>query len=294
MASTSKSISSLIPDIYTAVDNGIELTEDEKKELGAKLVDSVMQGLGKKEEQPKGLLRMSNFGTPCKRKLWYTVNMSEAAEKLNPWTRIKFTYGHLLEQVALLLTKKAGHKVNGEQDTVNYEGIKGHRDAVVDGVLIDVKSANARGMDKFRDHRLESDDPFGYLDQLGLYAAAGRDDPLVEVKREAGFLVIDKELGHLVLDRYKVKDITKEEIDATKDMLKQPDPPRRHYDPVKDGESGNYQLDMPCRYCDYKHVCWKDSNNGVGLRTFLYSNGPRWLTRVMREPNVKEITTSAA
>lgn len=286
MASTSKSISSLIPDIYTAVDNGIELTEDEKKELGAKLVDSVMQGLGKKEEQPKGLLRMSNFGTPCKRKLWYTVNMSEAAEKLNPWTKIKFTYGHLLEQLALLLTKKAGHKVEGEQDEVYFEGIKGHRDAVVDGVLIDVKSANARGMDKFRDHRLESDDPFGYLDQLGLYAAASHDDPLVEVKREVGFLVVDKELGHLVLDRYKVKDITKEEIDATKEMLRGEHPPRRHYDPVPDGKSGNYQLDMPCRYCDWKKECWSNTNNGQGLIEYIYSNGPKWFTKIVKEPRV--------
>lgn len=290
MASTSssfvKSISTLIPDIYTVVDKGIELDAGERSELGLKLVEAVMQGLGKKEEaSQKGRgLRMSNFGTPCKRKLWYIVNMSEVAEKLNPWTKIKFTYGHLLEQLALLLTKKAGHKVEGEQDEVYFEGIKGHRDAVVDGVLIDVKSANARGMDKFRDHRLESDDPFGYLDQLGLYAAAGRDDPLVEVKREAGFLVIDKELGHLVLDRYKVKDITKEEIDETKEMLRSDVPPRRHYDPIPDGKSGNYQLDMPCRYCDYKATCWP------GLRVFLYSNGPRFLTRVVREPEVKEIT----
>lgn len=279
-----KTINSLIPDIYEQVDKGLILTDEEKQELGVKLVDAVMQGLGKKEEQPKGLLRMSNFGTPCKRKLWYMVNMPEVAEKLMAWTRIKFTYGHLLEQLALLLTKKAGHEVVGEQDTLNYENIVGHRDGVIDGVLVDVKSANARGMDKFREHRLEQDDPFGYLDQLSLYSLASRNDESVVVKKEAAFLVVDKELGHIVLDKYKVKDITKEEIDATKEMLANPAPPRRHYDPIPDGKSGNYQLDMPCRYCDYKYQCWP------GLRAFLYSNGPRWLTRVTREPDVKEIT----
>ena len=288
-----KSINTLIPDIYEQVDKGLILTDEEKQELGTKLVDAVMQGLGKKEEQPKGLLRMSNFGTPCKRKLWYIVNMPEVAERLNPWTKIKFAYGHLLEAVVLLLTKKAGHEVTGEQDTLSTENIVGHRDAVIDGVLVDVKSANARGMDKFREHKLESDDPFGYLDQLALYSRASQSDPLVSVKKEAAFVAIDKELGHIVLDKYKVKDITKEEIDDTKRMLGSDTPPRRHYDPVPDGKSGNYQLDMPCRYCDYKHECWKDANGGKGLRSFIYSTGPRWFTRIVREPEVKEITNAA-
>lgn len=289
-----KTINTLIPDIYKTVDEGIVLTEDEKKELGSKLVDAVLQGLGKKEEQPKGVLRMSNFGTPCKRKLWYIVNMPEKAEKLMAWARIKFTYGHLLEQLALLLSRKAGHEVKGEQTTLEYKDIVGHRDGIIDGVLIDVKSANARGMDKFREHRLEQDDPFGYLDQLSLYSLASRADDDVVVKKEAGFLVIDKELGHLVLDKYKVKEISDEEIDETKKLLSSDTPPRRRYDPIQDGKSGNYQLDMPCRYCDYKYECWKDANGGKGLRAFLYSNGPRWLTRVAREPEVKEITPDAA
>lgn len=283
-----KHIGTLVEDIYTTIKKGVELKEEEKKELGSKLVDAVLQGLGKKEEQPKGQLRMSNFGTPCKRKLWYTINRPEAAEEIQPWTRFKFAYGHVLETIVLWLAKKSNHSVVGEQEKIEFNGIIGHRDAIIDGLTVDIKSANSRGMDKFKEHQLESNDPFGYLDQLSLYTKASTKDDRLMIKKEAAFLAVDKELGHLVLDKYKVKDITEEEIEATKEMLRQSEPPRRHYDPVKDGESGNYKLGMECRYCDHKWSCWP------GLRMFLYAEGPRWLTRVVREPNVKEITPTNA
>jgi len=284
-----KNINNLVPDIYKVVDEGIELTDLEKTELGKELVNAVMQGLGKREEQPKGLLRMSNYGTPCKRKLWYSVNFPELAERIAAHTRIKFTWGHLTEALALFLTKRTGHKVEGQQDELDVQGIKGHRDAVIDGVTVDVKSANSRGMQKFREHSLDRDDPFGYLKQLSLYTTAAKDDPRVSVKREAAFLAVDKELGHLVLDKYKVEEISAEEIQETKEMLEHNEPPRRHYTPEPDGSSGNLKLPIACAYCPYKKECWKQSNQGRGLRTFIYSTGPRWLTHVARAPNVPEV-----
>ena len=40
-----------------------------------------------------------------------------------------------------------------------------------------------------------------------------------------------------------------------------------------DGESGNRKLAIGCMYCDYKVDCWKDANDGKGLRKFDYKNG---------------------
>jgi CRISPR/Cas system-associated exonuclease Cas4 (RecB family) len=290
---TQTSLSNLVPDIYKTIDEGIELSTTERAELGEQLVSAVLQGLGKNEEQKGGELRMSNFGTPCERKLWYTVNKPEWAEKLEPWARFKFAYGHLLETVVLFLTKKAGHEVKGEQTELDFHGIKGHRDAIIDGVVVDVKSANSRGMGKFKDHALESDDPFAYLDQLSLYAAASKGDPNVAVTKEAAFLAVDKELGHIVLDKYKVKEIDEATIEAKKQMLSSSTPPRRAYLPQADGKSGNQKLGVACSYCPYKQQCWADANKGRGLRGFLYSNGPRWLTWVEREPEVSEISKEA-
>ena len=282
-----KNINNLVPDIYAVLDGKTKVTEGDTKELSELLASTISQKLSHGDQ--KGELRMSNFGTPCKRKLWYTVNLPGAAEPLQPWARFKFLYGDILETLVLWLAKKAGHKVEGEQDELVLEGIKGHRDAIIDGVTVDVKSANSRGMHKFKDHTLERDDPFGYLDQLSLYAHASRDDERVAVKREAAFLAVDKELGHLVLDKYKVKEITDEEIDDRKRMVSSDDPPRRHYTPESDGASGNTKLPVACSYCQFKKECWKNSNGGKGLMGYLYSTGPRWLTHVAREPNVPKL-----
>ena len=48
-------------------------------------------------------------------------------------------------------------------------------------------------------------------------------------------------------------------------------------------------IDVGCSYCAYKVDCWKDSNNGTGLRKFIYANGLRYLTQVAKKPDVPEI-----
>ncbi len=48
------------------------------------------------------------------------------------------------------------------------------------------------------------------------------------------------------------------------------------------------KLSVGCSYCAYKNDCWSDANDGHGLRKFIYSKGPRWLTKVVSEPNVPE------
>jgi len=59
---------------------------------------------------------------------------------------------------------------------------------------------------------------------------------------------------------------------------------------IADGSSGNMRLAVGCSFCDYKYDCWKDANGGKGIRTFNYSNGPKHLVQVGKEPNVPEVT----
>ena len=61
---------------------------------------------------------------------------------LAPSTRIKFLYGHILEDLLILLSRVAGHTVTEEQKQVDVEGIKGHQDCKIDGELVDCKSAS--------------------------------------------------------------------------------------------------------------------------------------------------------
>lgn len=281
---TTKSLTTLVKDIYTYLDGNAKIDPSRVKALGDSLAELITERLTNGNQKPE--LRISNFGSKCKRQLWYKIRSPADAEPLDGKARFKFLYGDLLEHIVLFLAEEAGHKVEGKQDTLDLHGIKGHRDGIIDGVLVDVKSANSRSFEKFKEHRLETDDPFGYLTQLNMYSAASKDDPLVEVKGEHAFVAVDKELGTIIVDKYKVdkeRDWASE-IDEVRGLLDSDEPPVRGYDPIPDGKSGNMQLPTPCRYCAFKHKCHP------GLRTFIYSTGPKYLTKVVRTPDVYEKT----
>jgi len=224
---------------------------------------------------------MSNIGSKCDRKLWYTVNEPNKAEPLPPEVRFKFAFGHILEELVLFLAKEAGHSVEGTQDTLTIAGVKGHRDAVVDGVLVDVKSASSYSFKKFEDGLTSDKDSFGYLDQLGAYLYASQDDPVVVHKDRAAFIAVDKTLGHITVDvqpnTYKNYDKV---VAEKKAVITQKEPPPRAFSDEPDGKSGNRKLGTECSYCAFKNNCWS------GLQTYIYSSGPRYLTRVVREPDV--------
>lgn len=240
---------------------------------------SLLKGADKRE----AYLRFSNMGSPCERKLWYEINSPEDKEELSADVLLKFLYGHLIEAFILLLAEVSGHSVQGTQDEASLFGIKGHRDAVIDGVVVDVKSTSSFSYKKFAEGRLADDDPFGYIPQLQGYLKAGEDDPLVLDKNRAAFLPVDKTLGHFCLDFHEKKDWDWEKIlDHKKEIISQPEPPERGFEPEPMGKSGNMQLGTFCSYCNFKEKCYPE------LRTFIYSSGPAFLTKVVKEPNVYE------
>jgi hypothetical protein len=225
---------------------------------------------------------MSNIGTKCRRRLWYRVNTPEAAEQLKASDRIKFLFGDLIEELAIFLAEISGHEVRGKQDELAINGVIGHRDAVIDNVVVDVKSASSRSFEKFENHLTRDTDSFGYIDQLGVYHSSSQDgvDPDV-----AAFLVIDKQLGKVTLDAHPRSEVNYEkEIEDIKSIVSAPNPPVRYYSDVPDGKSGNRKLCVECSYCEFKEKCWSN------LRTFYYASGPRYLTEVYREPKVESNT----
>ena len=280
-----KTIDTLVSDIEAVIKGKGGWTEAVNEYFMQTMGEFATRRFSPSSETRAKTLRMSNIGTPCKRKLWYYLNLPEHEQDLPANVHLKFAYGDLIENLLLALAKAAGHRVEGEQDEVVVDGIVGHRDAVIDGVTIDVKSASSASFKKFEKNELRVDDPFGYIQQLTGYVYGAKDDPLVTDKTGGAFLVMDKTLGHLVLDYY---DLTPElhlfpsRLIATKLMTGMKTEPHREFDPVPDGKSGNMKLTAPCTYCDYKWKCFP------GLRGFAYSNGPTWLTKVVRVPDVRE------
>lgn len=267
-----KKIETLVEDIYALFEKDIEIKEEDAAKFGETLGRMLVRRLSYTREAPS--LRLSNAGTPCHRKLWYTVNVPQLAEKLDAPTRIKFLLGDITEELVLFLARLAGHEVEREQEEVEVAGVKGHIDAVVDGELVDVKSASPYSFEKFKDGLTDETDGFGYRTQLGSYRTA------LQHKR-AHFLAVNKVLGHLHLATEEDDGRDYERlVDEARRTVQSPEPPPRGYDDVPDGKSGNRKLGLQCSYCAFKDTCWP------GLRTIPYANGPRFLTRVVKEPRV--------
>ena len=280
-----KTIKTLVKDIQTVLAHGVEINEDQGREFGNALAKIIIEKLSPSNRKPNDALRMSNLGAPD-RKLWYTVNEPEMAEPLDADTYLKFLIGDVYEAVLLFLARAAGHTVTHEQVEVEVNGIKGHPDALIDGELTDVKSASGFGMNKFKRNELVHNDPFNYIFQIKGYLGALQDDDALKVKDVGHFLVGDKSSGELVLDSYKLE-ASKAEVEAIverkKSIVALSDPPPRCYPSVPDGASGNMKLGTECSYCVFKKHCWPEA------RVFAYSNGPRYLTKVVRLPDVPEI-----
>ena len=280
-----KTINTLVEDMYNVVEGKGGWTDAIGSLMGEGIATVANQRFGKPQE-PRGYLSLSSIGSPCQRKLWYKINKTNEADKLTSNTLLKFFFGDMIEELALSIAVAAGHKVEGMQDRLDVHGIKGARDAVIDGMTVDVKSASPFAFKKFKEGNLRDDDPFGYISQLSSYVYAAKDDPLVTNKTAGAFLVIDKVNGHICLDVYDFEEELKtkeQEMLAAKEMVAGPIPEDRIPPVPQSKTSPNTKLDMTCSYCEFNKICWPE------VRTFIYSTGPLHLVDVVTEPRTIEV-----
>ena len=282
-----KKIETLVEDIYDLFNlTPIERDEKEVDQLIDKFGDMLKVHIKEfmySKPRDSGNLRLSAIGKP-NRQIWYDVNTEATEERLPPSTRIKFLYGYILEELLLLCASVAGHTVEAQQKEVSVEGVLGHQDAVIDGVLVDCKSASGFSFKKFESNTIAEDDPFGYIAQISAYSQANDID-------KAAFLVIDKSTGKICLTPVHSMEMINagKRVKFLKSIVSRDNIPDRCYAPVPDGKSGNYKLSIGCVYCRHKSMCWSDANQGKGIRTFKYSNGKRYLVQVAKTPDVEEI-----
>ena len=289
-----KDVSTLVDDIHTVLREGVEVTDDVVEGFAQSMAVMLKERLAPREKRV-GTLRMSAMGKPD-RQLWYEVNKKETALPLEQSAYMKFLIGDITEEVLIMLTKLSGHTVTGEQDELHLEGIKGHRDLVIDGMTVDTKSASPFGFVKFTEGLTREKDSFGYLDQINAYVEAAEDDPLVTIKDKGAFLVLQKVTGDITLD---IHDKTREmapQYEYQKQMVAG-DIPERCHEPVPDGytktnkdktktfiPNGNMKLNSFCGYCAFKHECHD------GIRTFQGAGYPKFFTKIVKEPKMAEVT----
>lgn len=269
-------------DIYSLFDpeSHHDINEDNLNAFGENLKQVLRDRLGKQEVRTSPL-RFSSLGRPD-RQVWFDAHPEPGTkEPMTPKTYLKFLYGDVIEQLLILLAKEAGHEVTDEQREVEIDGIKGHIDAIIDGTVVDVKSASPYGYKKFEERRVVEEDPFGYVDQLSGYSNVlnpGKPAAWLAQEKVSGDICISP-LSAIVIDHHKPE----ERIAHLKEVIGSETIPELCYQPVPDGKSGNLKLPTPCSYCAHKYRCHP------GLRTFIYSTGPRYLTTVVREPDVQEV-----
>ena len=283
-----KPLNTIVPDIYKILGDlskgePLPITEEALDLTMASMKEAILHWATPRKRDTNFTVRMSNVGKPS-RQMWFEKRDPNGRGDVDGATQIKFLYGHVLEEIVLMLVRMAGHSVTDEQKEVTVNGIVGHMDCKINGQVVDVKSASKFAFNKFMKGTLADDDPFGYLGQLAGYEKAEGTD-------EGGFLVINKESGELCM--YCPDDLDKPNIDtkinSLLNELKLDTPPEMCYNPTPDGKKGNMQLPKGCTWCKYKHECHKDANDGEGLRTFRYSTGYKYLTHVEAEPKVDEI-----
>ncbi len=284
MTTVPKTIDTLVSDIYSVLDGDTDhiVNEENLEQFAHNLKDLIRTKL-RKPEGERTPLRFSALGKPD-RQLWYQAKGYEG-EKLIPKTYLKFLYGDIIEQLLVLLAKEAGHQVTHEQEEVEIAGVKGHIDCLIDGVLVDVKSASPYSYQKFENEELLTNpkaDSFGYIKQLSGYAN------VLTPGKEPYFLANDKVGGDICLLKIPIEQVNRNkpepQIEHQKKVIASDTIPERCFQDEEDGKSGNRKLGTNCSYCAFKTECWPE------LRTYLYSNGPRFLTKVIREPNVFEKT----
>lgn len=280
-------LSTVVPDIYQHLEmlsegKELPLTEEDIDNTLAGIKEALMSWAKPSVRNKDFTVRMSNVGKPS-RQLWFEKRDPEGRGGVDGPTQIKFLYGHLLEEIVLMLVRMSGHTVSDEQKEVVVDGITGHMDCKINGEVVDIKTASRFAFNKFKEGRLSQDDPFGYLGQLAGYEKA-------EGTEGGGFLVLNKESGELCM--YIPDDLDKPNIDAKISellpALELDTAPELCYSPIPDGKKGNMKLPKGCSWCKYKYQCHKDANDGQGLRTFKYSNGLTYLTEVVVEPKVEE------
>jgi len=280
----------IVEDIYNALDpltegKSLDISDEEIEEFGEKMREALRSWARPEKRNSAFTLRMSNIGKPLRR-LWFDSHNELGGEKHSPETFIKFLYGHLLEEIILLLVRMTDNEVDSEQKKVVVDGVSGHMDCKINGEVVDIKTASRFAFRKFKDGGLREDDPFGYIGQLAGYEESEGTD-------NGGFLVINKESGELCF--YKPEELDKppirHKIKNIKEALAIDTPPETLcYRPVADGKKGNEKIHKNCVFCPHKIECFKDANAGKGLRIFKYNKGLTYFNKVVSKPRVDEVT----
>ena len=248
-----------------AVDGETTIDESIVEQFGERCKDALRKQFNNDKQEFS--IRMSSIGKPlCQQQL---AKQGADAERPAPSLKMKLAYGDLVEALVMAVLEASNVNIESFQEKVEYKlgntNIKGTLDVIIDNKVYDIKSTSKYAFDmKFSREdgfqRMLKDDPFGYISQGYLYAAAMK-------KNFGGWIAFNKETGAIAIteapekgDAYQVKAIADartnaealvNDVNFKRCFNKEPELVRRK-------ATGNYTLHVNCRYCKFKKSCWGD------------------------------------
>jgi hypothetical protein len=286
----SKDIKDLGADIFSLLQSQKKLTPEEAADKMSSF--GMAQGMllnraltERHAERTPMVIYASELGKPCKRQLWYSHNTPELAEAMPPKTKFKFLYGDMIEEAVLTLAEHAGHSVVNRQTVLEFTHhtgwkVRGRQDAVIDGVMVDVKSSSPFGMKKFAEGLTDANDTFGYRQQLSFYNGVG-----TPFYTEQGFVAVDKQNGDIEYHKSPWISVASNIEEAIETIEARVEPARIAH-AEEEATFRNRKLATGCSYCAFKRACWRGTNGGAGLLRAHYASAPVWLTHVTKPPAV--------
>lgn len=287
----SKTIDTLGADIFNLLQSQKKITPEEVADkmssFGAAQGLLLNRALTERHENRKPMtIYPSELGKRCKRQLWYIHNTPSLIEALPAKTKFKFLYGDMIEEAVLTLAEFAGHKVEQRQEVVEYVDsatgwkVRGRKDALIDGVLTDVKSSSPFGMKKFAEGLTDENDTFGYRQQLSFYNGVHSPE-----YPQQGFVAVDKQNGDI--EFHESPWISSAgAIQTAIETIEARVEPARIEPSDEEATYRNRKLVTECSYCPFKRTCWRKANGGNGLLRVTYSYQPVWLTHITKAPAI--------
>ena len=293
------SIKTLVEDVVMAMGpDHTSISDQELAVYGASVARHARDTLNKRTVRARPsprTLYASEIGDACPTRLWHKRHGTMGLP-MGGSTELKFLVGDFYEETLLLFAEASGHKVTDRQRELvfnvseHYDGhegweVHGHLDAVIDGYVVDVKSASSYAYELYTKNGCitNENNSFGYVEQLNFYSYM--------MDKPGLFWVADKSTGEHDLVDVEVIDLvgkvlkvvrTQEELDQQVD--RRGTEPEHFFDPVPFGKKGNMKLVTQCSYCPFKKRCFPH------VRAFKYSKGKlEYLTTVADTPSVEEV-----
>ena len=98
-------IQTLIPDIQKLVTTRGWFDNANAQGFASNVAGRLQDQFARRAGPPT--LRLSQMGARCPKALWHSIHTPTLGEALPPWAEVKYSFGHVIEALAIALAKES-------------------------------------------------------------------------------------------------------------------------------------------------------------------------------------------